>query len=339
MKLRLPKRTKRTREWRWTTDRRKAEKTQRKTQHTPKPATTRSDNRTPHSGIARLTDALPRTPILAPLNTPARRHTLTAITHIAALELRTTARTRLTWTITATWTALIYGFLLLALATTGTNAPTLLHSITATTTLITTLILAPILGVTPLARTRATGLLDMFRLTGFTPRTISWGTTLATTTQYTLLLLIATPALAIGTLLGNANPLDLAGTLLTLAVTGWTLTCLGSATATLIAHRALASFTAITLTGALILTPVLLFSALLPLTNEATNAHVATSTPLHTTNGHHPEQFITCTVTNATRHRNRPDHIWWLLLPQPFITLADAAPRIPHTLAFEPLTA
>ncbi|MBO3164422.1 hypothetical protein GZ185_00305, partial [Dermatophilus congolensis] len=45
MKLRLPKRTKRTREWRWTTDRRKAEKTQRKTQHTPKPATTRSDNR------------------------------------------------------------------------------------------------------------------------------------------------------------------------------------------------------------------------------------------------------------------------------------------------------
>jgi ABC-type transport system involved in multi-copper enzyme maturation permease subunit len=36
-----------------------------------------------------------------------------------------------------------------------------------------------------------------------------------------------------------------------------------------------------------------------------------------------------------TGKRTRPDHVWWILAPNPFVILADAAPRLPEETAAE----
>ena len=43
----------------------------------------------------------------------------------------------------------------------------------------------------------------------------------------------------------------------------------------------------------------------------------------------------TCPSETYTSTRTRPDRIWWLLAPNPFVVLADAAPRLPEETAAE----
>jgi ABC-2 type transport system permease protein len=42
-----------------------------------------------------------------------------------------------------------------------------------------------------------------------------------------------------------------------------------------------------------------------------------------------------CPTETLTGQRARPDRVWWLLAPNPFVILADAAPQLPPETAQE----
>lgn len=48
-----------------------------------------------------------------------------------------------------------------------------------------------------------------------------------------------------------------------------------------------------------------------------------------------PDTVVTCPEEVFEGRRTRPDRVWWLLAPNPFVILADAAPKLPPETAAE----
>lgn len=264
------------------------------------------------------------------------RGLLDGVRGLWALETRRTLRTPGTWWVAGGWIALIYGPLVMILATAGagTTAGTLVHSLTMALTLAGGLCVAPWLGAAVIVRSRRDGLLDLLRLTQFTARGISWGVFAATLTKLTALVAAALPALVTGAAMGGTGPGGLVAGVVVIAITLAAVAAVGQAAAARLATRGRALLAAYTATAGLVLGPVLLFGAALPLTTETVSTQV---TVAHRPG---PASPMTCTAATEERVRARPDTVWWVLLPQPFVVLADASPgRVGEALAFEPLSA
>ncbi len=262
---------------------------------------------------------------------------------VTALDLRSASRRRDTWIAVAGWLALIYGLLVLALAGTSggssdDGAGTLLHSLIATTALTAGLAIVPALGAHTLSRNRDSGLLDMLRVTQLSARAISWGVFTGTLVRVLLLELLTAPALLTALALGGT---DLSGFVMALLVPGVALAAaaaVAQAVSARFARRATAVIAAYAATGVLALGPWVAYAAALPLTTEKATMQVRVLTGTHGTS--RTPDGAPCTTITEDRERTRPDHIWWLLAPQPYVALADAAPgRIGGALGFDPLSA
>lgn len=264
------------------------------------------------------------------------RGLLDGVRGLWALETRRTLRTPRTWWVVGGWIALIYGPLVMILATAGAGSTsgTLVHSLVVTLTLAGGLCVAPWLGTAVIVRSRRDGLLDLLRITQFTARGISWGVFAATLTKLTALVAAAVPALGAGAAMGGTGPGGLVGGVVVIAVTLAAAAAVGQAAAARLATRGRALIVAYAATAGLVLGPVLVFGAALPLTAETVSTQVTVA--------HRPDpaSTMTCTAQTEDRVRTRPDAVWWILLPQPFVVLSDASPgRVGDALAFEPLSA
>ena len=262
---------------------------------------------------------------------------------VTELDLRSASRRRTTWVVTGAWIALVYGLLVLALAGTGggsaeDGAGSLVHSLVATSALAVGLAAVPALGAGTLTRTRDTGLLDMLRVTRLDARAISWGIYLGTLVRVLGLVLLAVPALLTGFALRGTDISGVAGALTVLGVTFAAVAAVAQAASAVWARRTASLIAAYTATGLLVLGPAVAYAVALPLTSETVTTQVTVLAGTHGTQ--RSPDGPPCTTITEDRERTRPDRIWWLLAPEPFVALADAAPgRIGGAVEFEPLSA
>lgn len=299
-------------------------------------ATTRSTRSSRHNRPARTR------PTTSPLVTQSLA-LARGIRIVAELDLRSTARRRVTWVATGAWVAVVYGLLVLALAGTSGGAAddgagTLVHSLIATSALAAALSVVPALGADTLNRNRDSGLLDMLRVTQLSARAISWGIFAGTLLRVLALVLLTAPALITGFALGGTDASGFAWTLLVLTAVPTAVAAVAQAASALFARRATALIAAYAATGVLVLGPWVAYAAALPLTTQTISAQVRVLAGTHGTE--RAAGGSSCVTITEERERTRPDRIWWLLAPEPFVVLADAAPgRTGGAVGFEPLSA
>lgn len=299
---------------------------------TTRPARTRPDRRPGHR---------------RPRTTSAITQRLTALGRgvriVAELDLRSSARSRLTWGAVAAWITFVYGLLILALVgtsggATDDGAGALVHSLIATFALAAGLTVVPALGAGTLNRNRDSGLLDMLRVTQLSPRSISWGIFVGSLARVLVLVLLTVPALATGLALGGTDVCGFAWAVVVLAVSLAAAAAVAQAVSAVFARRTTALVAAYTATGLLVLGPWVAYAAALPLTSETVSTKVTVLAGTHGTA--RAADGPPCVDITEDRERTRPDRIWWLLAPEPFVALADAAPgRIGGAVGFEPLSA
>lgn len=303
-------------------------------------AATRSTRSSRHSRPARY--RLITSPLAARAVALAR-----GIRIVAELDLRSTARRRATWIAAGAWVAVVYGLLVLALAgtsggATDDGAGTLVHSLIATSALAAGLAVVPALGADTLNRNRDSGLLDMLRVTQLSARAISWGVFAGTLLRVLGLVALTAPALLTGLALGGSDVSGFAWALLVLTAVPTAVAAVAQAASALFARRATALIAAYTATGVLVLGPWVAYAAALPLTTQTVSAQVRVLAGTHGTerSSGGSDGGASCVTITEERERTRPDRIWWLLAPEPFVVLADAAPgRIGGAVGFEPLSA
>ncbi len=285
------------------------------------------------SGPGRLRQRVTGSPLLARAQ---------GVRLVWGLDLRAAARERSTWIGLGTWAALVYGLLALALASSGgssgTGAGSLVHSLIAACALTGALVLAPYLGADALSRGRGTGLLGMLRITGLSARELSWGFYAATLTRIAVLLLVTFPPLITGFALGGCDASGLFLSVVVIAAVWVTLAGAAQGMAAAAATRAGALAAGYGVAAALTIAPPLLFAFALPATSQEVTAKVSVLAGTHGTA--RSAGSPSCTTIRAQRTRTRPDRIWWLLAPEPFVILADAAPgQVSGPAGFDPLSA
>ncbi len=276
---------------------------------------------------------------------------------VAKLELRQRVRSSRWVIVLVLWFALIALITGLAFFAMGSQrSGPLLFSVVVFLVLTLGLLVAPALSATSVNGDRAAGTLATLQITLLSPAEIAVGKLLAAWTTALVFLATASPFLALALLLGRTSVLRVAVSLLMLALIllavcaialGWSAVCARTASSAVLTYLSVAGLAVFTL---------VFFGLSVPLVTTTDRVTVLQNPPGVMEQGVIPpgaepggepeaqpgaepdvapgqEQLpidrSRCVETTAERGQVHTEWTWWLLAANPYVVVADAAPRAP----------
>ncbi|WP_226343724.1 ABC transporter permease [Agilicoccus flavus] len=283
----------------------------------------------------RPTSGAPDAPTTRSGRSPAQ--SWAAIRLVAGLELRQRIRTSRWYLVLAVWVIAVYGVVLLGWFATSESTSdergVVLYSMTTFVVLGFGLLVVPALTATSINGDRDRGVLATLQVTQLGPAELVLGKLLAAWALAGLFLLVAAPVYVFTLVTGAVGPLRALGALLVLAVCLAVFCAVGLACSAWTARTVSSVVLTYLAVAGLGLVTVILFGLLLPRTAVETDRQVWTMTD---------DQGQRCVLQTQRREDLHTERVWWLLAPNPFVVVADAAPALPaneNQTAFDPLQA
>lgn len=280
----------------------------------------------PHSPTAGATD-------------PGRGLSPRGVWTVARLELTQRVRaSRTAWTLGA-WLVFVYGFVALAWLATGDlpregRAGTF-YGITVTVVLAFTLLVAPSLSASSISGDREHGVLASLQTTLLTPADIALGKLLAAWLASLTFLALAVPVLVWARVAGGVSGASFAMALVTIALVLLAVSAIGLAISSLAARTISSVALTYVVVGVLVLGMPLSFLLTVPMVSSEEMKRVrifadgyAPPIPVPSEPTSPPESAPpACREIEALRNVSHTEQTWWLLAPNPFVMVADAAPE------------
>jgi len=260
---------------------------------------------------------------------PLRTMTPSGVAIVAAQEFRLRIRAgRWRWLL-AIWTAVVVGFaVLLRLGLAGSDSVTStrpagppLFGGTLLFVLGLALLVVPALTAQSVNGDRERGTLATLQITRLSAAEIGLGKLAAAWGAALIFLALTLPVVVWAMIEGGLPFINVVVTLLVVALLLGVVCSVSLAWSALFARSIASALVSYLTVFALTIGTLILFGLATALTTDS----VTYSEP----DGNGAAQ-------SYTEHRSRTDRTWWLLAPNPFVVLADAAPRLPAK--FDPLT-
>lgn len=187
------------------------------------------------------------------------------------------------------------------------------------------LLVVPALTAQSVNGDRERGVLATLQVTLLRPAEIALGKLLAAWGTALVFLVLALPMIGATMLMGGVGLAQVAGCLFVVAVLLGVVCALGQCLSALLARTVTSAVLSYLAVAALCVgTPIAFGLALATTTEEVTRSYQGPAV-LHEETGQ-PIPGETTTYTETVTH---PENVWWLLAPNPFVILADAAPEAP----------
>jgi ABC-type transport system involved in multi-copper enzyme maturation permease subunit len=258
---------------------------------------------------------------------------------VAKLELRQRIRSSRWVIMLVLWFALIALITGLAFFAMGSQrSGPLLFSVVVFLVLTLGLLVAPALGATSVNGDRAAGTLATLQVTLLSPAEIAVGKLLAAWTTALVFLATASPFLALALLLGRTSVLRVVVSLLMLALIllavcgiaiGWSAVCARTASSAVLTYLSVAGLAVFTLVFFGLSVPLVMTTDRVTVLQNPPGLDSAVLEPDEPGQEQLPIDRSRCVETTAEREQVHTEWTWWLLAANPYVVVADAAPRLP----------
>lgn len=279
-----------------------------------------------------MSDATTPAPLDSPGEPPERSGRLSGIGAVARQEFRMRIRTgRWRWVLAA-WVAALAALTVLTRLAVGAGddydgregIPT--FGILMLLLLGLSLLVVPALTAQSVNGDRERGVLAILQITLLRPYEIALGKLLAAWGTALVFLALAVPMVAATMLMGGVGVAQVGVGLLIVAVLLGVVCALAQCLSAMLARTVTSAVLSYLVVAALTAgTPILFGLSLLATEDEVTRTYEAPNYDEQTGQtlpGTHTERY--------TETQSRPEKVWWLLAPNPFVILADAAPDPPR---------
>jgi len=255
------------------------------------------------------------------------------LTTVVRLELRQRVRSSRWLLMLGLWfvtIAVIFG-LTLAVIGGSDDAGAYLFGAIAFLVLTLGLLVAPALSATSVNGDRASGTLATMQMTLLTPSEMAVGKLLAAWGTALVFLAVGSPFLLASLALGGTSLPRAVVTLVMLALILLTVCAIALGWSALTARLASSAVLTYLSVAFLCIGTLIFFGLSVPLVQTDDKVQVLTTPPGYDFSSSTPLPRSECLVVTELRNRTHTEYTWWLLAANPYVVVADAAPRDPGT--------